>query len=87
MIDADAAYEEACDERDEAWRILSGIRENARVFLNAHPNTAGVVKFNNGNPVLLCHLCRTILRNVDRGEHAAEICAPGYGCGSHEPVK
>jgi len=87
MIDADAAYEDACDERDEAWRILSGIRENARVFLNDHPSVGGEVKFNGGNPVLLCHLCRIIIRNVRRGEHGAEICAPGSGCGSHEPVK
>ena len=86
MIDADAAYEEACDERDEAWRILSGIRERTREFLSGHPGTPGEVKFNNGNPALLCYLCRSIVRNVLHST-PAEICAAGYGCGSHEPVK
>ena len=41
-----------------------------------------VVKFNNGNPVVLCALCCTIVKYVDDMKTAkAAICDEFKGCG------
>lgn len=83
MIDAEAAYDDACDERDEAVNLLNGIRENMRVMIN-DGHIKAEVKFNGGNPALLCPLCRCIVRTGVKPDAKAEICPKERGCGVYE---
>jgi hypothetical protein len=70
-------------QRDDALRILKQLRWRAQEDIDCN-DVKAKVRFNGGNPVLLCHLCHTIMRyGVDPKTAKAAICPEGHGCGAH----
>jgi len=71
-------------QRDAARRMVVNARE-AILGAIGHDAVSPLVKFNDGNPVLLCSVCRVILEyGVDPKYCTAAICPEGSGCGEWE---
>ena len=68
-----------------ASRLIRGLREDMQEKIDKGEQEAEV-KFNGGNPAVLCAVCRRIVRTgVNPKTAKAEICPPGpLGCGEFE---
>jgi len=72
------------NQRDDARRCLVNAREAIQEAIGRDAVSPSI-KFNGGNPVLLCAVCRVILEyGVDPKNCMARICPEGSGCGEHD---
>lgn len=70
-------------QRDDALLLVKRFRDRAQEEID-EGGVQPIVKFNGGNPVVLCHLCSTIAEyGVDPKTAKARICPVGHGCGAN----
>jgi len=70
-------------QRDDALRLVKQLRWRAQEEIDGGGVRADV-RFNGGNPALLCHLCHVIMEyRVDPETTKAAICPEGHGCGAN----
>ena len=71
-------------QRDDARRMVVNAREAVQEAIGRDA-VSPIIKFNGGNPVLLCSVCRVILEyGVDPKYCTARICPKGSKCGEYD---